>query len=234
MSEWQEVKFLPDRLNYKELKGGINIMSDRAEGILKCQSCGGEAELFIEDASGSKKKVGTLVCKTCGFRESVTLEKAQDERLTAVKIAVEAEREAFLFYRSVSEKSSNPRGKDMFQQLAEFEMEHYKKMIHLYLSLKRENKWIPYTGVGELKAQHHIEVSTAGVETNKNDIEALKIAIEKETQAAAFYRKMAEETKDPLGQEMFKKLTEEEEIHRRLLNDQFYSLQNQGEWVWGD
>lgn len=209
-------------------------MSNKAEGIFKCQSCGGEAELFIDDTLSDEKKVGTLVCKACGSKEIVTLENAQDERLKAVNIAVEAERTAFLFYREAAGKTDNPRGRDMFEQLADFEMGHYKKMIHLYLSLKRENKWIPYTGAGELKARHHIEASAAGVETNKNDIEALKMAIEKESQAAEFYRKMAEETKDPLGQEMFKKLTEEEEIHRRLLNDQFYSLQNQGEWVWGD
>jgi len=209
-------------------------MSDKAEGIFKCQSCGGEAELFIDKTPKDEEKVGTLVCKACGSREAVTLENIQDERLKAVKIAVEAERKAFLFYRSAAEKSTNSRGKDMFQQLSDFEIVHYKKMIHLYLSLKRENKWIAYTGAGELTAHHRIEASTTGVETKNDDIEALKMAIEKESQAAAFYRKMAEETKDPLGQKMFKKLTEEEEIHRRLLNDQFYSLQNQGEWVWGD
>ena len=209
-------------------------MSDKAEGIFKCQSCGGEAELFIDDTPKDEEKVGTLVCKACGSREAVTLENIQDERLKAVKSAVEAERKAFLFYRSAAEKSTNSRGKDMFQQLSDFEIVHYKKMIHLYLSLKRENKWIAYTGAGELTAHHRIEASTTGVETKNDDIEALKMAIEKESQAAAFYRKMAEETKDPLGQKMFKKLTEEEEIHRRLLNDQFYSLQNQGEWVWGD
>jgi len=209
-------------------------MAKKAEGIFKCQSCGGEAELFIEDTPGSDGKVGTLVCKTCGAKEAVNLEDVQDDHLKAVKIAVDAEREAFLFYREAAGKTDNPRGKDMFQQLADFEMGHYKKMIHLYLSLKRENKWIPYTGVGEPTPQNRIEASSAGYETKNNDIEALKMAIEKEKSAAEYYREQAAKTDDPLGKEMFMKLVEEEEVHRRLLNDQFYSLQNQGEWVWGD
>lgn len=194
---------------------------------------GGEAELFIDDTPKIGGKVGTFVCKTCGATEVVSLEDVQDERLNAVKIAVDAEREAFLFYQSAAEKSTNPRGKDMFRQLSEFEVEHYKKMIHLYLSLKRENKWIFYAGTGEPKARNRIEGSAKGYATN-DDIEALKAAIEKGSEAAEFYRGMAEKTDDPLGKEMFKKLVEEEETHRRLLNDQYFALQNQGEWMWGD
>ncbi|RTZ93655.1 MAG: hypothetical protein DSY91_01745 [Deltaproteobacteria bacterium] len=209
-------------------------MEEKAEGTFKCPACGGEAELFIEETPEGPEKVGTLICKDCGAKEVVTLEDVKDERLEAVKIAVNAERDAFLFYRDAAEKSTNPRGKDMFQQLSAFEIEHYKKMIHLYLSLKNENKWIRYTGAGELKAQNRIEGSKGGYETKDDDIQALKTAIAKEGEAAEFYREMAEKTEDPMGKEMFLKLVEEEETHRRLLNDQYYALQNQGEWMWGD
>ncbi len=216
------------------MKGGLEVMAEIPEGRFTCPSCGGKAELFVDDAPTSDGKVGTLICQDCGAKTEITLKDARDERLEAVKIAVDAERDAFLFYRKAAEKSTNPRGKDMFQQLSEFEIEHYKKMIHLYLSLKDENKWIPYTGVGELMARNRIEGAKGRYETRDDDIRALKTAIAKEEEAASFYRKMAEKTEDPLGKEMFKKLVDEEETHRRLLNDQFYALQNQGEWVWGD
>ena len=209
-------------------------MSEKVEGTFKCPACGGKAELFVEEARTGEGKVGTLICQDCGAKTDITLEDVRDERLEAVKIAVNAERDAYLFYREAAEKSTNPRGKDMFQQLSDFEMEHYKKMVHLYLSLKNENKWIPYVGAGELIARNRIESAKGGYETKDDDIRALKTAIAKETEAADFYRKMAEKTEDPMGKEMFKKLVEEEETHRRLLNDQFYALQNQGEWVWGD
>ncbi len=208
-------------------------MAEKVEGTFKCQKCGGEAELFI-DETPEGGKVGRLVCKACGSEEEVSLEDMGDKRLEAVIIAVDAEREAFLFYRSAAEKSTSPRGRDMFEQLSRFEIAHYKTLIHLYLSLKREKKWIPYSGFGELKAENRIEGSPEGYTSKEDDVQALKLAIDKETQAAAFYRKMAEETDDPQGKEMFQNLAKEEEMHRQLLNDQYYALLNQGEWVWGD
>jgi rubrerythrin len=45
---------------------------------------------------------------------------------------------------------------------------------------------------------------------------------------------MAELTKDPRGKDMYKRLASEEELHERLLNDQYYSLHNTGIWSWGD
>ncbi len=209
-------------------------MSEKVEGVFKCRVCGGEAELFVEDAPERNGSVGTLVCKECGAKETIAFEEGLDKRLEAIKIAIDAERDAFLFYRSAAEKSTDPRGKEMFTQLSEFEIGHYKRLIHLFLSLKNENKWIAYTGLGELRPQNRIEASTEGYTSKEDDIQALKMAIEKEGKAAEFYRKLARETEDPVGKEMFETLSKEEDMHRQLLNDQYYSLQNRGEWAWGD
>ena len=40
------------------------------------------------------------------------------------------------------------------------------------------------------------------------------------------------ETVDPKGQDMFRKLAHEENIHQRILEDEFFSLSNQGTWGW--
>ncbi len=65
-------------------------------------------------------------------------------------------------------------------------------------------------------------------------MDALKLAIREEKKAEAYYRSMAELTKDPRGKDMYKRLAGEEELHERLLNDQYYSLHNTGIWSWGD
>jgi len=41
-------------------------------------------------------------------------------------------------------------------------------------------------------------------------------------------------TKDPRGKDMYKRLADEEALHEKLLNDQYYSLHNTGVWSWGD
>ena len=73
-------------------------------------------------------------------------------------------------------------------------------------------------------------------EQNTEDIlKILSMAIDSETEANEHYRKMADETIDPTGKEMFLKLADEETLHRRILSDEFYHLSNQGNvWVWGD
>jgi hypothetical protein len=155
-------------------------MAEKIEGSFKCQSCGGKAELFIDDDSPEGEgKAGKLVCTACGAVETVSLGDAQDERLKAVLVAVDA-------------------------------------------------------GVGELRPEKRIESTAGSYDTRDNDIQALKTAISKESEAADFYRQMVEKTNDPDGKKMFETLVKEEEMHRQLLNDQYYSLQNRGEWVWGD
>jgi rubrerythrin len=66
------------------------------------------------------------------------------------------------------------------------------------------------------------------------DMDALKIAVREEKKAQAYYRSMAELTKDPRGRDMYKRLASEEALHEKLLNDQYYSLHNTGLWSWGD
>jgi rubrerythrin len=65
-------------------------------------------------------------------------------------------------------------------------------------------------------------------------MDALKIAIREEKKAQVHYRSLAGLTKDPRGRDMYNRLAEEEALHERLLNDQYYSLHNTGIWSWGD
>lgn len=66
------------------------------------------------------------------------------------------------------------------------------------------------------------------------DMDALRMAIREEKKAQAYYRSMAELTKDPRGRDMYKRLADEEALHEKILNDQYYSLHNTGVWSWGD
>ena len=43
---------------------------------------------------------------------------------------------------------------------------------------------------------------------------------------------LAEETEDPKGKAMFRQLAEEERMHERILEDEFFSLSNEGVWGW--
>ena len=157
--------------------------------------------------------------------------------LDAISTAMAAEKDAHNFYTQAAQKTQSPKGKDMFSQLADFEMNHFRHLKALYDSLKGEGRWIAYSGTafsskGRKKGEElHI---TEEVASQANDLDALSIAIKEEQKAQKYYLDMAQETTDPLGKDMFKKLAREEELHERVLNDQFYSLHTNGVWAWGD
>ena len=133
----------------------------------------------------------------------------------------------------MAKKIRNPKGKDMFQQLSEFEMNHYQKLKALLKSLEEKGEWILYEGINFKKKKIPLKVDIPKSQ-DLSDLEALKIAIKEEKKAQAFYLSLSELTKDPLGKDMYKRLASEEELHEKVLNDQFYSLHNTGLWSWGD
>jgi len=157
--------------------------------------------------------------------------------LDAIKSAMEAEMDAHNLYSKAAQKTKNLKGRDMFSQLADFEKNHFHHLKALYDSLKGEEKWIAYPGTTfSEKGKKASRDLTRGEEVGSraDDFDALSMAIKEERKAQKYYQQMAQKTTDPLGRDMFKKLAREEELHERILNDQYYSLNNSGIWTWGD
>jgi len=161
--------------------------------------------------------------------------KAQS-KLDAIKIAMDAEMKAHNYYSQSALKASNPKGKDMLSQLASFELNHYNYLKSLLASLEEGKGWISYTGSNFSEAPHSSEgKDSSNNEQMKDDVlSILSKAIEDEKNASTYYAKLADETADPAGKQMLKKLSEEEKLHIKILNDQWYGLNNQGIWLWGD
>jgi rubrerythrin len=198
-----------------------------------CQHCGAEADITLEgfesvaDVIRRDKRVS---CKKCGKEVSWT----EREDLKAIKVAMEAEKEAAQSYSKASKKTRNPKGRDMLQQLSEFEMNHYQKLKDLSKSLQEQGEWILYSGTSFRKKSIPLKMEKAKGQEQLTDMDALKIAIREEKKAQAYYRSMAELIKDPRGKDMYKRLANEEALHEKVLNDQYYSLHNTGVWTWGD
>jgi len=205
----------------------------KAEETLSCQHCGAEADMTVEGFEKVEdvlKRGKNLTCPSCGEEMPWT----EREDLKVVKVAMEAEKEAYQFYAQAAKKTKNPRGKEMFNQLSEFEMNHYQKLKELSKSLADKGEWIVYSGTSLKKKAVALKSEKAQDQEQLTDLDALKMAVKEEKKAEAFYQSMAEVTKDPRGKDMYKRLAEEEALHEKLLNDQFYSLHNTGIWSWGD
>jgi rubrerythrin/predicted RNA-binding Zn-ribbon protein involved in translation (DUF1610 family) len=208
-------------------------MDTSSKKAFACHHCGAEADMTLEgfesvaDVIQREKK---LLCKTC--KKEVSWTKRED--IEVIKIAMEAEKNAYQAYSKAVKKTKNPKGKDMFQQLSEFEMNHYQKLKELLKSLQEKGEWILYSGTSLKKKTIPLKVEKAKGQEQLTDMDALKMAIREEKKAQTYYRSMAALTKDPRGRDMYKRLADEEILHEKLLNDQYYSLHNTGVWSWGD
>ena len=204
-----------------------------AKETYACQHCRAEADMTVEgfeSVADVIKREKKLFCKTCGKDISWT----DREDVKAIKVAIEAEKEAFQAYSKAAKRTKNPKGRDMFQQLSEFEMNHYQKLTGLLKSLQEKGEWILYEGTSLKKKTIPLIKEKPRGNEQLTDLDALKIAIREEKKALAYYRSMAELTRDPRGKDMYKRLADEESLHEKLLNDQYYSLHNTGLWSWGD
>jgi rubrerythrin len=104
----------------------------------------------------------------------------------------------------------------------------------LFKSLQEKGEWILYSGTSFKKRSASIKMEKPKSQEQLTEMDALRMAIREEKKAQAYYRSMAELTKDPRGKDMYKRLANEEALHEKVLNDQYYSLHNTGVWSWGD
>lgn len=155
--------------------------------------------------------------------------------IQAIDIAMEAEKKANKFYADSAKKVSNVQGKNLLNQLADFEQNHYDKLDDLRKSLAKDGKFVKYEGTKFSPFKASSEVS-GKIEPNTDEVlDILAMAIEAEEKAHKHYARMADETSDPDGKDMFEKLADEEVMHRRVLSDEFYQISNSGGmWLWGE
>jgi len=205
----------------------------RVKEPFACDHCGAEADMTLEGlekVGDVIKRQRKLTCHHCGKDISWTVR----EDLKAIEIALKAEKEASQFYAKAAKMTKNPKGKDMFQQLSEFEMNHYNRLKELSRSLREKGEWMLYSGTSLRKKSIPLKMDKLQGKEQLTDMDALRIAIKEEKKAQAYYRLTAELTMDPRGRDMYKRLADEEALHEKVLNDQYYSLHNTGIWSWGD
>jgi len=148
---------------------------------------------------------------------------------------MDAELKAQAFYAQAAVEIQDPQGRDLLGRLAAFEQYHYQKLAELARSLQKDGQFIAY----ETRTVEQFAPAPAGGEASgtqfdelKNTAAILTKAIGNEKIAGERYRALAEATDDPKGQDMFRTLANEEMIHQRILEDEFYSISNEGTWGW--
>jgi rubrerythrin len=152
----------------------------------------------------------------------------------ALEVAMGAELKAKAFYAQAAGRVQDPAGRDLLGRLAAFEQYHYDKLAELAASLLDDGPFIAY----ESRSVEQF-APLAGGEADGTQVEELQDlptiltrAIANEKVAGERYQMLADGTTDPDGRAMFRSLANEEGIHQRILEDEFFSISNQGVWGW--
>ena len=159
-----------------------------------------------------------------------------EERIKSLEVALNNEEGERNFYLKHQERTNNPVGRLMFGTLANDESEHYQRILKLHDKLKKEGKWpdtIPLQVNGtEVKSvlQKVIKSVDNQPETNKDDIEAIQIAVEFEGKGVELYENLANSVDDPLEKEFYGMLASIEREHFLSLQDTLEYFQDPEGW----
>jgi rubrerythrin len=151
--------------------------------------------------------------------------------LDAIRMAMEAEHEATTFYSDAVQKTTNPLARKLFEQLANFEHYHYTKLADLEESLCKNDACIMYEN-RDLDFPVPDEVEQIKQADKMSAMGVITMALEIKSKARERYTALAEQTTDPDGQAMFKRLAEEERANHHILDKVYWRLNNRGRRAW--
>lgn len=150
---------------------------------------------------------------------------AEQKFLNALEVALRNEMKEREFYLKNAERTKNPLGRAMFQQIADEELEHFERLQELHEKWKAEGRW-PATIPLEVKdtavrsfLSDVIERIDKIVQTDEDELQAIRTAIDFEAKGASYYRKLRDEATDPHTKRFFDLLASIEHEHYLSLKD---------------
>lgn len=212
---------------------------------LICNTCHRSSEFLSSDIEAILEEVAlarnfepsqTVIqvfgrCEECRTgTEAPTLDGATTELVfarDALRIAVATERSGLAFYTRAAALANDPRGRSVFQRLAEEEKEHlgtlerrYAELIASEPSLESRPTFLFFKGAAQGIFAEGTEKLRAGVD----DLQALLIGIRCERDSHKFFKRYGERFEDSEGKQIFLEFAEEEREHRDLLIREYRAL----------
>jgi len=152
--------------------------------------------------------------------------------ITSLKKAIQGEIEGRELYRAASERSSDPRAKEVFNFLSLEEDDHIKALEKIGESFSAGEK------IDEIELKKYIDLEgdtnsifsksfKSRLEGKHFEISALSIGIKLELDSFKFYADLSSKADDPVLKNFFQKLSEWEKGHYTALLQELDSLQEE-------
>jgi rubrerythrin len=149
----------------------------------------------------------------------------EKERLNALEVALNNEMREREFYLKNAERTKNPLGKKMFQQIGDDELEHYERLKQLHQKWEKKEKWpetVPLKVKDTIVKDILVDFVKKVDKTEKgdaNDLEAIRIALDFEAKGAKYYAELRDAVTNPKEKQFFDLLSRMENEHYLSLKD---------------
>lgn len=151
--------------------------------------------------------------------------------LEAVKTAIITELRGLEIYRAAAERAEDPAAKQMFQSLADDELQHKKFLEQNYESLLKDGTWSVPATPENLSPLDHSEIITddflSRVRGGAFEMGVVATGVLLEKTAIDYYSKMSKECPDEESAKVFEFLATWEEDHLKSLQDLEVRLRDQ-------
>ncbi len=162
------------------------------------------------------------------------MENLGENSLKILDLAIKQESDGIKFYSEAADQCKNHLGKAMFKSFVEDEKEHLHRLMNLKnAEASSFKKSIASDGKTEgvkdrllsllSEMRHKLD---SGMESEADDIEALKVAMDIEKKGHTLYSDVAKECDDPDEKELYKFLAKEEILHYEILKNTYKFLDN--------
>jgi rubrerythrin len=149
----------------------------------------------------------------------------QKARLDALNVALTNEMREHDFYLKHAERTKNPVGKKMFQQIGDEELEHYERLKRMHAEWSKAGKWpdslpltVSNTTVKDVLLGVLKSVDT-GAEKDADDLEAVRTAIDFEEKGTKYYETLRDQVTNPKEKAFFDLLSKIEREHYLSLKE---------------
>ena len=213
---------------------------------LICNQCHRSSEFLSSDIEAILEEVAAArnfepvetviqvfgICEECRTGTTAsTLDGAATELVfarDALRIAVATERSGLEFYSRAASLANDPRGREVFQRLAEDEKHHlgtleqrYAELLATDPTLESRPTFLFFKGAAQGIFAEGAEKLRSGVD----DLQALLIGIRCERDSHKFFKKYGDRFEDSEGKQIFLEFAEEERTLRDLLIKEYRDLQ---------
>ena len=158
------------------------------------------------------------------------------QRLDALEVALNNEMREKEFYLKNAERTKNPLGKAMFEEIAGDEVEHYGRLKELHKTWAAQNKWpealpltVKGTNIKNILTGMLKKIDKSG-KADAGDLDAIRIAIDFEQKGAHFYTSLRDNSTDEKEKAFFNLLAEIEREHFMSLRDAEEYLTSPDTW----